>query len=72
MRSTTLLYRQSEIYNHVDVCCRLLSSLEEALQDYVLTDDTPVLVLLLSNKKTERLWTYVRDKSDRQGGRQTR
>lgn len=57
----TPLYRQSEIYGRqgvelsrsllsgwVDACCRLLSPLEEALQDYVLTDgklhadDTPV------------------------------
>ena len=53
----------------VDACCRLLSPLEEALQDYVLTDgklhtdDTPVPVLLPGNKKTKtgRLWTYVRD-----------
>ena len=42
----------------VDACCRLLSPLEEALQDYVLTsgklhaDDTPVRVLLPGNKKT--------------------
>ncbi|WP_153070183.1 IS66 family transposase, partial [Escherichia coli] len=43
----------------------LLSPLEEALQDYVLTDgklhadDTPVPVLLPGNKKTKtgRLWT---------------
>ncbi len=47
----TPLYRQSEIYGRqgveltrsllsgwVDACCRLLSPLEEALQDYVLTD----------------------------------
>lgn len=47
----TPLYRQSAIYSHhgvelsrsllsgwVDACCRLLSPLEEALQDYVLTD----------------------------------
>ncbi|STU45195.1 IS66 family element, transposase [Klebsiella pneumoniae] len=78
----TPLYRQSEIYGRqgvelsrsllsgwVDACCRLLSPLEEALQDYVLTegklhaDDTPVQVLLPGNKKTKtgRLWTYVRD-----------
>ncbi|HBW5475261.1 TPA: IS66 family transposase, partial [Klebsiella pneumoniae] len=78
----TPLYRQSEIYGRqgvelsrsllsgwVDACCRLLSPLEEALQDYVLTDgklhadDTPVPVLLPGNKKTKtgRLWTYVRD-----------
>lgn len=78
----TPLYRQSEIYSRqgmelsrsqllgwVDACCRLLSPLEKALQDYVLTDgklhadDTPVQVLLPSNKKTKtgRLWTYVRD-----------
>ncbi len=58
----------------VDACCRLLSPLEEALQDYVLTDgklhadDTPVPVLLPGNKKTKtgRLWTYVRD--DRNAG----
>ncbi len=61
----TPLYRQSEIYGRqgvelsrsllsgwVDACCRLLSPLEGALQDYVLTDgklhadDTPVPVLL--------------------------
>lgn len=47
----TPLYRQSEIYDRqgvelsrsllpgwVDACCRLLSPLEEVLQDYVLTD----------------------------------
>lgn len=83
----TPLYRQSEIYSRqgvelsrsllsgwVDACCRLLSPLEEALQDYVLTDgklhadDTPVPVLLPGNKKTKtgRLWTYVRD--DRNAG----
>ena len=83
----TPLYRQSEIYGRqgvelsrsllsgwVDACCRLLSPLEEALQDYVLTDgklhadDTPVPVLLPGNKKTKtgRLWTYVRD--DRNAG----
>ena len=83
----TPLYRQSEIYRRqgvelsrsllsgwVDACCRLLSPLEEALQDYVLTDgklhadDTPVPVLLPGNKKTKtgRLWTYVRD--DRNAG----
>jgi transposase len=83
----TPLYRQSEIYGRqgvelsrsllsgwVDACCRLLSPLEEALQDYVLTDgklhadDTPVQVLLPGNKKTKtgRLWTYVRD--DRNAG----
>jgi transposase len=58
----------------VDACCRLLSLLEEALQQYVLTDgklhadDTPVPVLLPGNKKTKtgRLWTYVRD--DRNAG----
>lgn len=81
------LYRQSEIYHRqgvelsrsllsgwVDACCRLLSPLEEVLQDYVLTDgklhadDTPVQVLLPGNKKTKtgRLWTYVRD--DRNAG----
>ncbi|MGS1412364.1 IS66 family transposase [Serratia marcescens] len=83
----TPLYRQSEIYSRrgvelsrsllsgwVDAFCRLLSPLEEALQDYVLTDgklhadDTPVQVLLPGNKKTKtgRLWTYVRD--DRNAG----
>ncbi|MNB84298.1 Transposase IS66 family protein [compost metagenome] len=83
----TPLYRQSEIYacqgvilsrsvlsGWVDACCRLLSPLNEALQDYVLTDgklhadDTPVPVLLPGNKKTKtgRLWTYVRD--DRNAG----
>ncbi|ENM1809265.1 IS66 family transposase, partial [Klebsiella variicola] len=83
----TPLYRQSEIYDRqgvelsrsllsgwVDACCRLLSPLEEVLQDYVLTDgklhadDTPVKVLLPGNKKTKtgRLWTYVRD--DRNAG----
>jgi transposase len=83
----TPLYRQSEIYDRqgvelsrsllsgwVDACCRLLSPLEEVLQDYVLTDgklhadDTPVQVLLPGNKKTKtgRLWTYVRD--DRNAG----
>ncbi|SAY03330.1 IS66 family element%2C transposase [Klebsiella variicola] len=83
----TPLYRQSEIYGRqgvelsrsllsgwVDACCRLLSPLEEALQDYVLNDgklhadDTPVQVLLPGNKKTKtgRLWTYVRD--DRNAG----
>ena len=83
----TPLYRQSEIYGRqgvelsrsllsgwVDACCRLLSPLEEALQDYVLTDgklhadDTPVPVLLPGNKKTKtgRLWTCVRD--DRNAG----
>ena len=83
----TPLYRQSEMYGRqgvelsrsllsgwVDACCRLLSPLEEALQDYVLTDgklhadDTPVPVLLPGNKKTKtgRLWTYVRD--DRNAG----
>jgi transposase len=83
----TPLYRQSEIYGRqgvelrrsllsgwVDACCRLLSPLEEALQQYVLTDgklhadDTPVPVLLPGNKKTKtgRLWTYVRD--DRNAG----
>lgn len=58
----------------VDACRQLLSPLEEALQDYVLTDgklhadDTPVPVLLPGNKKTKtgRLWTYVRD--DRNAG----
>ena len=81
------LYRQSEIYARqgvvlsrsvlsgwVDACCRLLSPLEEALQQYVLTDgklhadDTPAPVLLPGNKKTKtgRLWTYVRD--DRNAG----
>ena len=83
----TPLYRQSEIYGRqgvelsrsllsgwVDACCRLLSPLEEALRNYVLTDgklqadDTPVPVLLPGNKKTKtgRLWTYVRD--DRNAG----
>lgn len=83
----TPLYRQSEIYGRqgvelsrsllsgwVDACCRLLSPLEEALQDYVLADgklhadDSPVPVLLPGNKKTKtgRLWTYVRD--DRNAG----
>jgi hypothetical protein len=83
----TPLYRQSEIYNRqgvelsrsllsgwMDVCCRLLSPQEEALQAYVLTDgklhadDTPVPVLLPGNKKTKTgwLWTYVRD--DRNAG----
>ena len=83
----TPLYRQSEMYGRqgvelsrsllsgwVDACCRLLSPLEEALQDYVLTDgklhvdDTPVPVLLPGNKKTKtgRLWAYVRD--DRNAG----
>ena len=83
----TPLYRQSEIYGRrgvelsrsllsgwVDACCRLLSPLEEALQDYVLTDgklhadDTLVPVLLPGNKKTKtgRLWTYARD--DRNAG----
>lgn len=77
----TPLYRQSEIYGRqgvdlsrslllgwVDACCQLLSLLEEALQDYVLTggkhhaDDTPVPVLLPGNMKTKTgLWTYVRD-----------
>ncbi|MDK9482719.1 IS66 family transposase, partial [Klebsiella pneumoniae] len=61
----TPLYRQSELYGRqgvelsrsllsgwVDACCRLLAALEEALQDYVLTDgklhadDTPDPVLL--------------------------
>lgn len=53
----------------MDACCRLLSPLEETLQDYVLSDgklhvdDTPVQVLLPGNKKTKsgRLWKYVRD-----------
>ena len=66
--------RASESSDWVDACCRLLSPLEEALQDYVLTDgklhadDTPVPVLLPGNKKTKtgRLWTYVRD--DRNAG----
>ena len=83
----TPLYRQSVIYGRqgvelsrsllsgwVDACCRLLSPLEEALRNYVLTDgklnadDTPVPVLLPGNKKTKtgRLWTYVRD--DRNAG----
>lgn len=83
----TPLYRQSEIYGRqgmelsrsllsgwVDACCWLLSPLEEALRNYVLTDgklhadDTPVPVLLPGNKKTKtgRLWTYVRD--DRNAG----
>lgn len=82
MQSTPPLYRQSEIYGRqgvelsrsllsgwVDVCCRLLSPLEEVLRKYVLADgkrhadDTPVPVLLPRNKKTKtgRLWTYVRD-----------
>lgn len=62
----TPLYRQSEIYARqgvelsrsvlsgwVDACCRLLSPLEEALRQYVLTDsklhadDTPVPVPVL-------------------------
>lgn len=81
------LYRQSEIYARqgvelsrsvlsgwVDACCRLLSPLEGALREYVLTDgklhadDTPVPVLLPGNKKTKtgRLWAYVRD--DRNAG----
>ena len=66
----TPLYRQSEMYGRqgvelsrsllsgwVDACCRLLSPLEEALQDYVLTDgklhadDTPVPVLLQAIRK---------------------
>ena len=66
----TPLYRQSEIYGHqgvelsrsllsgwVDACCRMLSPLEEALRNYVLTDgklhadDTPVPVLLPGYKK---------------------
>lgn len=58
----------------VDACCRLLSPLEEALRNYVLTDgklhadDTPVPMLFPGNKKTKtgRLWTYVRD--DRNAG----
>ena len=69
----TPLYRQSEIYARhgvelsrsvlsgwVDACCRLLSPLEEALRQYVLTDgklhadDTPVPVLLPGNKKTKQ------------------
>ncbi|HFG4810627.1 TPA: IS66 family transposase [Salmonella enterica subsp. enterica serovar Waycross] len=56
----------------VDACCRLLSPLEEALHGYVMTDgklhadDTPVQVLLPGNKKTGRLWAYVRD--DRNAG----
>ena len=72
----TPLYRQSEIYGRqgVELSRSLLSPLEEALQDYVLTDgklhadDTPVQVLLPGNKKTKtgRLWTYVRD--DRNAG----
>lgn len=68
----TPLYRQSEMYGRqgvelsrsllsgwVDACCRLLSPLEDALQDYVLTDgklhadETPVPVLLPGNKKTK-------------------
>lgn len=81
------LYRQSEMYARqgvelgrsvlsgwVDACCRLMSPLEEALMQYVLTmgklhaDDTPVPVLLPGNKKTKtgRLWTYMRD--DRNAG----
>lgn len=81
------LYRQSEMYARqgvelgrsvlsgwVDACCRLMSPLEKALMQYVLTtgklhaDDTPVPVLLPGNKKTKtgRLWTYVRD--DRNAG----
>ncbi|WP_141072774.1 IS66 family transposase, partial [Escherichia coli] len=45
---------------------------EEALHGYVMTDgklhadDTPVQVLLPGNKKTGRLWAYVRD--DRNAG----
>ena len=58
----------------VDACCRLLSPLEGALREYVLSDgklhadNTPVPVLLPDNKKTKtgRLWTYVRD--DRNAG----
>ncbi|WP_447836233.1 IS66 family transposase [Aeromonas salmonicida] len=58
----------------MDACCRLLSPLEEALRQYVLTDgklhadDTSVPVLLPGNKKTKtgRLWTYIRD--DRNAG----
>ncbi|MDO2296208.1 transposase, partial [Escherichia coli] len=81
------LYRQSEMYGRqgvelsrsllsgwVDACCRLLSPLEEALQDYVLTagklhvDATPVPGLLPGNRKTRtgRLWPCVRD--DRNAG----
>lgn len=52
------LQKESDtLTGRVDACCRLLSTLEEALQDYVLTDgklhvdDTPVPVLLLGNKK---------------------
>lgn len=43
----------------MDACCRLLSPLEETLQDYVLADgklhadDMPVLMLLPSNRKTK-------------------
>lgn len=87
MQSTPPLYRQSEIYARqgvelsrsvlsgwLDACRRLLSPLEEALRQYVLTDgklhadDTPVPVLFPGNKKTKtgRLWTYVRD--DRNAG----
>lgn len=83
----TPLYRQSEIYvrqcvelsrplpsGWVDACCQLLSPLEEAPQDYVLTDgklhadNSPVPMLLQGNTKTKtrRLRTYVRD--DRNGG----
>ena len=65
---------RSVLSGWVDACCRLLSPLEEALRQYVLTDcklhadHTPVPVLLPSNKKTKtgRLWTYVRD--DRNAG----
>lgn len=64
--------RRSLLSGWVDACCRLLSPLEEALHGYVMTDgklhadDTPVQVLLPGNKKTGRLWAYVRD--DRNAG----
>ncbi|EQA1966522.1 IS66 family transposase [Escherichia coli] len=85
----TPLYRQSEIYGRqgvelsrsllsgwVDACCRLLSPLEGALQDYVLmpgkvhADDIPVPVQEPGSGKTRtaRLWVYVRD--DRNAGSQ--
>ncbi len=74
IRSPGVDLSRSLLSGWVDACCRLLSPLEEALQDYVLTDgklhadDTPVQVLLPGNKKTKtgRLWTYVRD--DRNAG----
>lgn len=54
-------------YRHGTVKTRLQAPLEEALQNYVLTDvelhvdDMPAPVLLPGNKKTKigRLWTYV-------------